>query len=671
MTNLPHGYPDFSALDPEALRRDCADMLVDARQRIMALASDPCAPDFENTALALEYVLRPLATFESWAYIFLNNIGKPGFVEAGREIQKTINAFEVAVFQNRDVYDRLTQVTDMQGDAQIALVERFRHLFFMNGVGLDDASRAQYAANEARLSELKPRFTQNIVRSAITGAVVVETDCDISGLPESAVRAALAEGLKREKPGAHVFLLNMQTYEAVMTFSQNRDLRQAMYTAYMNRAAHDGEGGNFPLLKEIVELRAAQAGLLDFPHYFAFRLAGLRMAKSSEQVAGIVSQVGVAARDAMRQEMKAYAAIAMEDGIAKLEPWDLPYYRRKLIEREFALDFQEIKQHTVLDNVLGALRAHIKNFYDYDMVERPDLPVFTPDARAYEMRGRDGHPVGYLIMDIFARPGEKRDNGWAMDFQSYHVDADGRERLPVMVLACNYSKPEDNAPILLDLAQVQVLFHETGHAMHTIVSRAPYVSLSAFKTVWDFIELPSMLSENYHLLPEVAALYLRHHQTGAPLSNDVIARLNARERHYQAPIVLRQMGFNAIDLALYTMPPGASAPMDWHAWERTVQTPYAAFDMPRVCVLPSFNHIIASSYPAGYYSYVWADIMSAAVFARFEQDGAYDRKLTGIFRDVVLRAGASVAPEKLLKAMTGSAELQLEPYLRKRGLTPL
>ncbi len=662
----PFGVPAFDRITPsdiaEAMERGMAEQLAETA----AITADPAAPSFANTIEALE---RGGALLESAGRVFSNLVSSLG-TDALQALERDFApklaehasriALDAALFARIDDLFARRDSLGLAPDA-LRLLER-RHLGFVRGgARLGPAEKARMAETSQRLAVLHTEFGQNVVHDEAAWHLALDEQ-GLAGLPgfvrDGARQAAAERGID-----GHAITLARSSIEPFLTFSTRRDLRQAAYRAWIARGAHDGPHDNRRLIPEILALRLERAKLLGHANYADYRLADT-MAGTHASVARLTDEVWRAALPRAAAERDRLAAIARADGINDgIEPWDWRHYAERARVAEYALDEAELKPYFELENIQLAAFDTAGRLFGLTFTERPDIPKYHADMRAWEVRDAAGH-VGVFLADNFARPG-KRSGAWMSSYRDQQaLDA------PVSPIIVNNNNFARGTPTLLSYDDAETLFHEFGHALHGLLSRVRYPSQSGTSVRRDFVEFPSQIYEHWLAVPETLAGFARHHETDEPLAEAVVKRLLAARTFNQGCATVEYTASAILDMALHTHPdPGG---LDVGAFEAQV---LSDLGMPREISArhrpPHFQHLFAGAgYAAGYYSYLWAEVLDADGFGAFEAAGdVFDPAAAARLR-ALLEAGDTRDPMALYVAFRG-AEPGTGALLRNRGLAAL
>ncbi|WP_317932812.1 M3 family metallopeptidase [Halioxenophilus sp. WMMB6] len=544
--------------------------------------------------------------------------------------------------------------------------------FTLSGIGLPEAQQQQFAANSRRLSELSSKFSNNVLDATHAWYVHIEEAAELAGLPQSALAIAQHAAEERELAG-YVITLDIPAYLAVMTHADNRSLREAVYRAYCTRASSEGskadgssaaEWDNSELILETLALRQQQAELLGFGNYAELSLTR-KMAKSPAEVEEFLLTLADHSKAMANQELAELRQFAAKDGISELQAWDVSYYSEKLKQEQHAISQEELRPYFPVERVISGLFAVAKRLFDLDIEADDSVSTWHKDARYYRVM-HQGRELAGFYFDLFARA-HKRGGAW-MDVCRVRRQTPTGLQLPVAYLTCNFNPPSKDIPSLLTHNEVTTLFHEFGHGLHHMLTKVDVAAVSGISGVeWDAVELPSQFLENWCWHPEVIGLLSSHYQTGEALPQALLERMLAAKNFQSGMMMLRQIEFALFDLRLHWHYP-ESTPVSVHGVLQAVRDRVAVFQPPAFNRFEnSFTHIFAGGYAAGYYSYKWAEVLSADAFSVFEEKGIFDHDSGQRFLTEILEQGGSKAANELFVAFRGR-EPSTEALLRHSGI---
>ncbi|PSL13639.1 oligopeptidase A [Marinobacterium halophilum] len=667
-----HLLPPFSRILPEHAEPAIDELLARNRARIAALTADAAVSGWalvaeleqlnDELAQAWSPVSHLNAVMNSDAWREAYNACLPKLSEYWTELGQHQGLFQA--FETLAGSDDYTQLTS----ARRKVVDNALRAFRLSGIALPEAEQKRYAELQQRLSELTTKFSENVLDATQGWWKEVSTEAELSGLPEHAIAAA-KEAAKAKDVDGWVITLDFPAYYAVMAFADNRALREELYRAFSTRASDQGpkagEWDNSEVMNEILALRHELAQLLGFATYADYSLA-TKMAQSPQQVVSFLEDLASETRPVAEQEVAALQAFAREqDGIDELQAWDVTYYGEKLKQATFDISQQELRPYFPLPKVLDGMFSIAGRLFDLHVEEQQGFDSWHSDARLFALK-RDGETFAYCYLDPFARSG-KRGGAWMDDCRVRRRLSEAELQLPVAYLVCNFTPPLPGQPALLTHDEVTTLFHEFGHGLHHMLTRMEEADISGINGVaWDAVELPSQFMENWCWEPEALALISGHHQTGEPLPQALLDKMLAAKHFQSGMMMMRQLEFSLFDFRLHhEFQPGQT---DVQALLDKVREQVAVIRPPAENRFQhGFSHIFAGGYAAGYYSYKWAEVLSADAFSRFEEEGIFNTDTGLAFRQEVLEQGGSGDPMDLFVAFRGR-EPSVDALLRHSGI---
>jgi peptidyl-dipeptidase Dcp len=665
----PFGAPPFAAIRAEHFRPAFDEAIAQRRAEIAAIKASAEPPGFDNTILALERAGRAL---DRVARVFFHLAGADSNddLEAiEREIAPVLARERNALYLDDELFGRVDAVyagLDASGlDSEARrLVERHRLAFVRAGTGLSADKKARLAEIGERLATLGALFGQNVLADEKAYVLLLEGEGDLAGLPAEFLASAAQTAAERGHPGKHAVTLSRSSIEPFLQFAARRDLREKAFHAFLARGANGGEHDNSAVMSETVRLRAEMARLLGYASFAEHRLADT-MAKTPEAALDLLRRVWAPARAAALREGQALQAmIAEEGGNFELKPWDWRYYAEK--RRKALYDFDEgaLKAHLPLERIIAAAFAVAHRLFGLSFAERHDIELPHPDARAWSVTDASGAPVALFIGDYFARS-SKHSGAWMSALRD-QGRLDG-ETLSIVVNVMNFARGGAGEACLLSHDEAHTLFHEFGHALHGMLSNVTYPFLSGTHVSRDFVEFPSQIYEHWLDQPEVLREFALHHETGAPMPQALLESLRAARRYAQAFATVEFTASAFVDMAVHSLAdPGEIDVSAFQAAE------LAKIEMPGTIAprhaAPHFQHIFSGEgYSAGYYSYLWSEVLDADGFEAFAETGdVFDPALAARLKQYVYSAGNSRAPEEAYAAFRGRAP-RPEALLRKRG----
>jgi peptidyl-dipeptidase Dcp len=664
----PFEAPPFARIEARHFRPAFDIALAEARAETDAIAANAEPPTFKNTIEALE---RGGASLDKVASVFFNLAGAASddaLQQVEREIAPVLSRHRSEFFFNEALFARIEALVargpelDLN-EEQARVLERYHLNFTRTGAGLPAEKKARLAAIAERLASLGAQFGQNVLADEKEYLLLLD-EGDLDGLPDFLIAGAARTAAERGHAGKYGVTLGRSSIEPFLQFSARRDLREKAFGAWAARGENEGPADNRPLATEMVRLRAERARLLGYESYAHFRLADT-MAKTPQAALDLLDSVWTPGlRRAQQEEEALQAIVAAEGGNFKIAPWDWRYYAEKRRKQEFDLDESEIKPYLQLDRLIEAAFYVARRLFGLTFTERSDIGLYDPDARAWTV-SRDGREIALFIGDYFARP-SKRSGAWMSDFRGQQK-LDGAQA-PIIVNVMNFAKGADGQASLLSFDDARTLFHEFGHGLHGMLSDVTYPMVSGTSVARDFVEFPSQLYEHWLEQPEVLRQFALHYRTGAPMPEALLQKLLAARRFNQGFATIEYTASALVDLQLHLDP--APEALDVVAFERAA---LARADMPEAIAMrhrtPHFQHIFSGeSYSAGYYSYLWSEILDADGFEAFEESGdIFDPEAARRLLVYVYAAGGSRDYEAAYRAFRGRAPSP-GALLRKRGL---
>ena len=659
--------PPFGQIAPAHFRPAFEQAMAEQRAALARVAADPERPSFDNNIAAMERSGHALARVENVFSLLAGADADDAIMAIEREAAPLLAAHRNAIFTDAGLFRRVDDLHARHAALgltaeQARVLERYHLAFRRAGAGLDEAGKRRLAEIVQRLAVLGASFGQNVLADEQGYALLLASE-DLAGLPEFVCAAAKRAAEERGRAGGHVVTLGRSSVEPFLQFSPRRDLREKLFAAWVARGdggAHDNNG----LIAEIVALRTEQARLLGYASFADYALDDA-MAKTPAAARGLIEAVWAAARPRALAERDALQEMVhAEGGNFRLAPWDWRYYAEKLRKARHDLDEADLKPYLALDNIIEAAFFTANQLFGLSFEPRTDVPIWRPEVRVWEVRGPRGH-VGLFFGDYFARP-TKRSGAWMTSLREQEK-LTGEVR-PLVVNVMNFSKAPDGEPTLLSFDDARTLFHEFGHALHGLLSDVTYPMIAGTNVPGDFVELPSQLYEHWLARPEILQRFARHHRTGAPMPEELMARLIAARNFNQGFMTSEYLASAFVDLDFHDGRHGAA---DAGAVEAATR---ASMAMPDEIVLrhrpPHFQHVFAGQggYAAGYYDYLWSEVLDADAFAAFEATGdVFDPALARRLHDYVYAAGNSRDPAEAYCAFRGALPGP-DALLRKRGL---
>lgn len=667
----PHGLPPFADIAPAHFQPAFDIALAAHRAEVDAIAAQADAPAFANTVAAFDASGRQLTRLEHLFYTLAASATSPELQAVQRALAAPLAEHGSAVYMHQGLFARMDALFEQREQLgltpeQRRLLERVHLDFLRAGARLAPEARTRYAAVMARLAELNTRFAQNVLAAENGYQLRLTTEAELAGLPgfvrAAARQAAIDRGLEE---GVHVITLSRSLIVPFLSFSARRDLREQAWRAWVGRGDDTGETDNREICAEILALRAEQAKLHGHACYADYALEDT-MARNQAAVMGLLERVWHPALAAQAREREAVqGAMAAAGASHELQAWDWRFYAEQAKRARFELDEAEVKPYFSLDRMVAAMFDCASRLFGLQFKARPDLAGYHADVRAYEVFDADGSVRGLFLQDNFARP-TKRSGAWmnAMRNQSRALGA-----TPVILNNNNFARGAAGEPTLLSFDDVRTLFHEFGHGLHGLLSSVEHERLAGTQVLRDFVELPSQLYEHWMAEPQVLKTFARHWQTDEPLPDALLAKLQAARQFGQGYETLRYTASAIVDMAAHSAP---QPPSDVVAFERDT---LAQWQLPAEVGLnhrlTHFQHLFSSAgYAAGYYVYLWAEVLDCDAFDAFVEAGnVFDTAVAARLRECIYSAGNSREPGEAFRAFRGRDPV-VEPMLKDRGLLP-
>lgn len=665
----PFQTAPFGEIGPEHFLPAFEQAFIDHAAEVAAITHDPSAPDFANTIIALERSGRLLAKVSAIFYNLVSAHSNPELLEIDKDVSSRLARHWNPIMMNAVLFGRIAQLHENRTALgltaeQLRLLERTYTRFHRAGAGLDEAAKARMAAINERQAHLGTTFSHHLLRDEQEWFLELGED-DLDGLPDSFTAAARAAAEERVLPGKAIVTTSRSSVETFLKSSRRRDLREKVYKAFTARGDNGNVNDNNATIVEILALREESAQLLGYPSFAVYRLED-SMAKTPEAARGLLERVWKPARArALADRDALQGLIAEEGGNFTLAPWDWRYYAEKL--RQIRADFDDaaIKPYLTLEGMIAAAFDCAHRLFGLSFSERKDIPTWHPDVRVWEVMDAAGKHQALFYGDYFARA-SKRSGAWMTTLRDQQT-LDG-DVAPLVINVCNFAKGADGQPALLSPDDARTLFHEFGHGLHGMLSNVTYPSLSGTSVFTDFVELPSQLYEHWQEQPQVLRQFAKHYQTGEPLPDDLLERFLAARQFNQGFATIEFVASALMDLEFHSQP--ASAISDVGAFERAG---LEKIGMPAEIAMrhrpTQFGHIFSGDhYAAGYYSYMWSEVMDADAFGAFEETGdIFDQQTAKRLHDDIYSSGGSRDPAEAYIAFRGRKP-EPEALLRRRGL---
>ena len=667
ISTLPNMAPPFAQIENAHYMPAVEAAIEEARANYDKIKSNPDAPTFENTLDAMESASETLGTVTGVFYNQLSCIGGDELHELAEKIGPLTSNFGSDIILDEALFARVKAIHDQKDTLELdteqtTLLKDSYKGFVRGGALLNDADKKKLREINEELSTLGPSFMNNASKSAESFEMIIDDEDYLAGLPESAIEGAKAAAKEKDLEGKFRFTLDYPSYIPFVQYADNRELREKMWRAFANRAWGD-DYDNSDNVKRIVTLKDKRAKLLGYKNHATFVLEE-RMAKKPETVLAFLEKMKAAYLPAAKGELKELQDFAKEHGLkTELQPWDVGYYSEKLKQKLFQFSSEDLRPYFPLGPVLNGCFEHFSKLFGLKFTENNDYETWHKDVQSFDLTDKEGAFIGTLYADFHPRTGKKQ-GAWMTGYRSQGL-YNGKIERPVIAIVCNFTKPTEGKPSLLTHGEVTTLFHEMGHAIHGLLSDVKYSSHSGTSVLWDFVELPSQVQENWCYEKETLDMFASHYETGEKIPADLIQKLQNAKNFMCGWGGLRQTNFGFLDMTWHTCDP--STIDDIGKFEDEATKGLSLFPRLAGPMSSSFSHIFAGGYSAGYYSYKWAEVLDADTFEAFLENGLYDQKTAKAYRDEILSKGGSEDPTTLYRNFRGR-DADPEALLRREGM---
>ena len=652
----PHEVPPFHLIKNQHYLPAYEEGMKQHQAEIDAIINNPDAPTFKNTIDALETSGELLNKVAS---VFGNQQGantNDSIKAIAKEITPKLTAHWDAINLNDKLFERIKTVYNNKEKEnltpeQLTVLDKYYQGFVRGGANLSPEDKETFKKLNSELSMLSLQFGENLLNETNRFKLIIDNEKDLSGLPENVIATAATAAQNAGLEGKWVFTLHNPSMIPFLQYADNRDLREKIYKAYINRCNNDNEFDNKEIISKITSLRVQKAQLLGYD--------------TPENVYNLCNQIWNAALPIAKKEAKELQDMIQKEGKNfKLQPWDWRYYAEKVKKNKYGLDENELRQYFPLENVREGAFYTANKLYGITFTQRTDLPVPHPDALAFEVKEANGDHIGILYMDFHPRE-SKRSGAWMNAYRKQ--SALGKKVTPIITNVCNFTKPTGDVPALLSFDEAQTLFHEFGHALHGLLSQCTYNKVSGTSVPRDFVELPSQIMENWAADPEVLKVYARHYKTGEPIPQELIDKLKNSGHFNQGFVTTEFMAAALLDMAYHTR--NTTDPVNPNEFEKATLEKIGL--IPEITVRyrsPYFQHIFAGGYSSGYYAYTWAEVLDADAFEAFKETGnIFNPEKAKAFRENILSKGGSEDAMTLYQKFRGQ-EPSIDPLLKRKGL---
>lgn len=667
--NTPFQTPPFHLIKTVHYMPAFKEGMKQQRAEIKQIVKNPQVPTFENTIEAFERSDALLTKVDNVFDNMRSALTNDELQIIAKEVAPLLSKHSDDIFLDEGLFKRVKTVYENRAEfnlnqEQKMLLNETYKAFVRGGANLPEDKKAEFREINKELSLLSIQFGENVLEEDNAFELLIEDENDLAGLTEAIITSAAEAANERGHSGKWVITLHKPSFMPFLQFSEKRELREKVFKAYINRANNSNEYDNKEILKKMVDLRLKRAKLLGYETHASFILEE-NMAKNSENVYGLLTQIWKPALRKAKRERAALQTLIDEEGHSfKLQPWDWWYYAEKLKKQKYDLDEEIMKPYFKMENVREGAFMVANKLWGITFEERTDIPVYHPDVKVFEVKEADGTHIGIYFTDYFPRA-SKRGGAWMSSYRKQYR-LDDRNFTPIITNVGNFTKPIGEVPSLLRWEEVETLFHEFGHALHGLLSDRTYQSLTGTSVPRDFVELPSQIMENWASEPQVLKMYARHYQTDEPIPDELIQKIQNTSKFNQGFVNVEKVSAAFLD-------------MDWHTLTEPTDQKVLEFEenslnkiglIPEIVVRyrsPNFRHIFAGGYSAGYYSYMWAEVLDADAFQAFKENGIFDRETGNAYRKNILAAGGTEDPMVLYRRFRGK-DPSVQPLLDRRGL---
>ena len=668
-SSAPFGAPEFDKIENEHYLPAFEAGIAEAKAEIDAIIANEEEPTFENTIEAMEYAGSTLNNVASIFYAVMEAHTNETMQEIAEKISPMITEYSMYVSLNPELFARVKAVYEKKDELglaqdQMKLLEDNYKGFVRGGANLSDEDKALYSKWSEELSLTTLQFSKNVLAATNAYVLNITDEADLAGLPEF-VRTMAAETAAEKGLEGWAFTLDAPSYSPFLKYSENRELRKQIWTAYNTRAI-GGEFDNTEIVKKIVDLRIKIANILGYETYADYALEE-RMAKSKANVNEFIMNLLEPSLEFARKDVADVFAYAKKNGFEgdRLESWDFSYWSERYQEAEYSLSAEELKPYFQLESCIDAVFGLASRLYGISFAELDNVPVYHEDVKVYEVKDADGSHLALFYADFFPRA-SKRGGAWMTSFRDQSI-RNGVEYRPFITIVCNFTKPTADAPALITHDELTTFLHEFGHALHGIFAEGRYPSLTGTSVSRDFVELPSQIMENWAFEPEYLNSFAKHYQTGEPIPAELIEKIVAAKNYLAGYAQVRQLHYGLLDMSWHTL---TELPSESTVeFETKALAPYAI--MPAVegaAFSGSFSHIFSGGYSAGYYSYKWAEVLEADAFSLFKEKGIFNTDVAASFRKNILSKGGTEDEAVIYRNFRGH-DPQPEALMQKLGLT--
>lgn len=667
--NTPYGAVPFDKISIEHYMPAFVEGMNQHKLEIDAIAGNPEAPTFDNTIAAMDYSGELLNKVSSVFFNLTSSHTNDEMQAIAQELSPLLSEHEDNIRLNAPLFKRIESLYKNRDNLNLnteqqRLLEKYYKNFVRSGAALNESQQERLRQINKEMSLLTLQYSDNVLKETNAYRLIIDNEKDLSGLPQAVVDAAAEAAAEADLSGKWVFTLHNPSRLPFLQYADNRELRERILKAYYMRGDNNNEADNKEIVRKLVNLRVEKAQMLGY-NTFAEYVLEETMAKNPKNVYDFLDGIWPKALQQAQKEVKELQQlIDSEGGKFKLEAWDWWYYAEKLRKEKYQLDEEELKPYFEMQSVREGLFTVANKLFGINLKPINNVPIYHPDVEVFEVTDADGSHLGLFYSDYFPRE-SKRGGAWMSNFREQYLK-DGQNIRPHIYNVGNFTKPSGDTPSLLSLDEVETMFHEFGHALHGMLSQCSYPGLSGTNVTRDFVELPSQIMENWCMHPEVLKMYARHYKTGESMPDALIEKLQRAATFNQGFITTELMSAAYLDMYWHDL--SEQKDFDVNQFETEV--------LNRIGLIPEivvryrstyFNHIFNNNYHAGYYSYLWAEVLDADAFQAFVENGLFDQKTATAFRQNILERGGTDDPMNLYRKFRG-ADPDPKALLERRGI---
>ena len=666
--DTPFGSPPFDKIDLSHFKPAITEAIRSASEEIEAISDNTEPPDFHNTIAALEKSGETIGKITPVLFN-LNSAETSGELQAiAQDVSPLLTRFSNDITLNKKLFRRIRKIyeerenTGLNSEEKILVEKKFRN-FILGGAGLKEKEKKRFRKISEELAALSLKFDENVLRETNSFELHLTEKSDLAGLPDNIIEMAAMEAAARNREG-WIFTLHFPSYVPFMQYSEKRELREKMHRAYSSRAFRGNENDNSEIILKIANLRLEMAKMLGFSNFAEMNL-GDRMADTQSKVEKFLNELYEASNPAARRDFENISRFASDCGLdGLLERWDWAYFSEKLKKKRFNIDDEILKPYFRLEDTEKAIFDLASSLYGITFVRSTLIPVYHKEVKTFEVYDSDGSFLALLYTDYHPRPG-KNGGAWMTSFRDQR-NSEGSDISPLISIVSNFTRASETRPSLLSFSELTTFLHEFGHALHGMLTKCTYESLSGTNVARDFVELPSQFMENFAYEKKWLDTWASHYQTGEKIPDEIISMIKEASTFNEGYACFRQLGFAFLDMA-------------WHTIQYPVETNISDFEtgiagktelfpvIDGTSMSASFGHIFGGGYAAGYYGYKWAEVLDADAFSYFTETGIFNKETAASFRKNILEKGGTEKPLDLYVKFRGK-EPSMEAFLKRSGL---